>query len=153
MWMVDGFCVLERRSVTMPLPRREPAWHDLGVANKLIDLVKAMDRCWVERRYDDLASYIAEDIIMVAPGGQARLEGLRSAIDSYREFMSRSDVRRYETSGYTVTERGVAAVVEYAWEMAWDSQGVSNEASGREVLALARRDGAWRVFWRMQLPG
>jgi hypothetical protein len=119
----------------------------------LITFVQAMDRCWMERRYDDLASYIAEEVVMVAPGGQGRMEGLDAAVESYREFMSRSHVDRYETSGHIVTERGDAAVVEYGWDMEWESDGAGHSASGREILMLARRGGAWRVVWRTQLSG
>ena len=114
-------------------------------------VVTAMDRCWLDRRYDDLAQYIAADVVMVAPGGQGRMLGLAAAIDSYREFMGRAEVSRYETSDIRVTERGDAAVVEYAWDMAWSDGGERHEATGREVLMLARREGEWRVVWRTQL--
>jgi ketosteroid isomerase-like protein len=123
------------------------------MSEDLIAFVEAMDLCWIQRRYGDLASYIAGDVVMAAPGGRGRIEGLESAADSYREFMERAQLHRYRTSGHTVTERGDAAVVEYDWDMAWDSDGSSHDATGREVLVLSRCDGDWRVVWRTQLPG
>jgi ketosteroid isomerase-like protein len=118
----------------------------------LIAFVESMDRCWIERRFDDLAAYVAADVVMVAPGGHTRMNGLAAAIDSYREFMGRSLVRRFATSDHIVTERGDAAVVEYKWEMAWESDGTAHDATGSEILMLARRDGAWLVIWRTQRP-
>jgi ketosteroid isomerase-like protein len=118
----------------------------------LIAFVESMDRCWTERRFDDLAAYLSRDVVMVAPGGRARSEGLPAAIDSYREFMARSQIERFSPSGFTVTERGVTAVVEYGWDMAWHSEGVSHEATGRELLVLTRMAEGWRVIWRTQLP-
>jgi ketosteroid isomerase-like protein len=118
----------------------------------LIAFVESMDRCWIERRFDDLAGYIADDVVMVAPNGQSRMNGLPAAIESYREFMDRSRVRRFVTSDHVVTERGDAAVVEYKWEMTWESDGAAHDATGSEVLVLARRGGAWRVIWRTQRP-
>ena len=123
------------------------------MSEDLIAFVEAMDRCWMERRYDDLESYIAGDVVMVAPGGQGRIEGLDAAADSYREFMERAQVHHYRTSGHLVTLRGDAAIVEYGWDMGWDSDGSSHSATGREVLVLSRRDGNWRIIWRTQLPG
>ena len=99
----------------------------------------------MERRYGDLESYIASDVVMVAPGGQGRIEGLDAAADSYREFMERAEVHHYRTLRHVVTLRGDAAVVEYGWDMAWDSDGSSHSATGREVLKLSRRDGNWRM--------
>jgi ketosteroid isomerase-like protein len=118
----------------------------------LIAFVESMDRCWIERRFDDLPGFIADDVVMVAPGGQTRVTGLPAAIDSYREFMERSVVRRFATSDHIVTERGDAAVVEYQWEMAWENDGAAHDAVGSEILMLARRGGAWRVIWRTQRP-
>lgn len=118
-----------------------------------VAFVGEMDRCWMERRFDALARYLADDVVMVAPGGQIRMNGIDAAVGSYREFMSRSEVTRYETSDCIVTERGDAAVVEYGWDMAWESGGETHEATGREVLVLACRAGEWRVVWRTQISG
>lgn len=125
------------------------------MAEDLAAFVAAMDRCWLERRFDDLANYLAEDVVMVGPGG-GRVEGLASAVESYREFMSRSRIAHFAARDHAVTLRGDTAVVEYGWDMAWESgaesAGERHEASGREVLVLARRADGWRVVWRTQLP-
>jgi ketosteroid isomerase-like protein len=122
------------------------------VANNLITLIEEMDRCWRERRFDDLAAYLAAEVVIVAPDGKHRVDGLEAAIASYREFMSRSEVHRFQASNYIVTERGSAAVVEYQWDMAWEDHGSMHEATGRELLVLGRYPSGWRVIWRMQLP-
>lgn len=122
------------------------------MADELIAFTNEMDRCWMERRFTDLSTYIADDVVMVSPGGEQRMEGLNVAVESYREFMSRCSVSRFRTFDHVVTHRGPAAVVEYAWDMAWSDQGADHEAKGREVLALVQRDNGWRVVWRTQLP-
>jgi ketosteroid isomerase-like protein len=118
----------------------------------LVELTKAMDRCWIERRFDDLRAYIDNDVVMVAPGGRQRMNGLAAAIDSYRAFMERSSVERYETRDHQVAVGGDAAVVEYGWTMVWESGGTRHDGKGREVLVLSRRHGDWKVIWRTQLP-
>jgi hypothetical protein len=122
------------------------------MADGLIAFTREMDRCWMERRFSDLSAYLANDVVMVAPGGKQRVEGLEASIESYREFMSRSEVSRFHTYAHVVTERKAAAVVEYDWDMAWNDQSADHEAKGREVLVLARYDHGWRVVWRTQLP-
>jgi ketosteroid isomerase-like protein len=116
----------------------------------IVSHVQAMDRCWLERRFDDLKSYLAEEVVFVAPNGHRRA-GRDAAIESYREFMSRSEVRRCDISEPVVTRQGDTAVTEYGWDMAWDSEGQSYEAKGREVLVLSRTPAGWLVIWRTQL--
>jgi ketosteroid isomerase-like protein len=121
------------------------------MSDDLITFTHEMDRCWMERRFSDLSSFIADDIVVVAPGGRQRVKGLDAAMHSYDEFMRRCTVSRFGTSNHIVTERGATAVVEYEWGMAWSDEGVAHEAMGREILALARGDKGWRVIWRAQL--
>jgi ketosteroid isomerase-like protein len=117
---------------------------------EIVAQISAMDRCWLERRFADLKSHLTEDAVFVTPNGR-RVLGRDAAVESYREFMSRSQVHRYQASEPMVTQKGDTAVAEYGWDMAWDSDGQSYEAKGREVLVLAREDGAWSVIWRTQL--
>ena len=119
----------------------------------LVAFARNLDRCWLEQRFDELAAYLAPDIVFVAAGGAARLEGREAAVQSYRAFMERSRILRFEASGHEVTESGDAAVVEYGWDMAWESDGEEHAAQGREVLVLSRTGGRWCAIWRMQLSG
>lgn len=116
----------------------------------LIAFTKAMDRCWIERRFGDLSQYA--DVVLVAPGGKQSIEGLDASVESYREFMSRSEVNGFDSYGHVVTQRGAAAVVEYDWRMNWNNGRAEHDATGREVLVLARNDSGWRAVWRTQLP-
>jgi ketosteroid isomerase-like protein len=122
------------------------------MAESLIAFIESMDRCWLERRHGDLASYLADDVVFVAPGGKQRVEGLAQAVESYRAFMESSQVQRYQPANHTLVRRGDSAVVEYDWHMTWESGGEAFDAKGREVLVLAHQENGWRVIWRMQLP-
>ena len=123
------------------------------MADALIPFVEAMDRCWIEHRFDDLSAFLAPDVILVSPDGKTRLTGLSAAVESYRAFMACAKIERFDSRDHVVTERGDAAIVEYRWDMAWRSDDAAHEAAGREILVLARRDGAWRIVWRTQLSG
>jgi hypothetical protein len=128
------------------------------VREGLISFVERMDRCWIERRFNDFRDYLDHDVVMVAPGcgdGGAgrphRIAGSERVVESYRDFMIGSAVQRFTTSDHYVTERRPAAVVEYRWGMAWTA-GSEQEATGRKILVLQKADGRWRVIWTMQLP-
>jgi len=120
---------------------------------EFISIAESLDRCWMEGRFDDLESFLAEDVVFVAPGGKYRGEGLAQAIESYRQFTSNAQVNRFKTSDHVVTLRGDTAVVEYQWEMSWISAGAEHNETGRDVLVVSRRDDKWRVVWRTQIPG
>ncbi|WP_299323512.1 nuclear transport factor 2 family protein [Parasphingopyxis sp.] len=117
----------------------------------LADFAVAMDRCWQDGRFDDLKDYLDENIVIVAPRGSARIVGIEAAIESYRGFMARAEVERYETGDTIITESGNTAILEYRWSMTWKTEDERHEADGREVLALNRSGNAWKAVWRMQI--
>jgi len=113
---------------------------------------EAMDRCWRERRFEDLSRFMAPDVVMVAPNGD-RIEGRHAAADSYRSFMERCEVDRFQVSDEHVVHREATAVIDYRWSMDWREGEQISAAEGRELLVLSHGSEGWRVVWRTQLPG
>ncbi len=118
---------------------------------EFVSFVKALDQCWLQGHPEDLASYLAEDVVFVAPGGSVRSTGIECAIESYRQFRAQATIQSFETSDYAVTERGGTAVVEYAWRMSWAAGGKDRAETGRDILVLSLKGDAWRVIWRTQI--
>jgi ketosteroid isomerase-like protein len=119
---------------------------------EFVSFVKALDQCWVQGRLQDLTSYLADDVVFVAPGGKFRREGIAYAIESYRRFTEQARIDRFETWDYFVAHRGDAAIVDYVWDMAWAAGGAEHQETGRDILVLAHRNENWRVVWRTQVP-
>ncbi len=113
---------------------------------------QAMDQCWMESRFNDLKKFLAEDVVLVAPGGSPRLEGIMPVIESYRQFMTYAQVRLFRSRDHVVTTRRETAIGEYAWEMTWVAEGIEHLDEGREILVLVRGKNQWRVAWRTQIP-
>ncbi|MBV8865138.1 MAG: nuclear transport factor 2 family protein, partial [Acidobacteriaceae bacterium] len=84
---------------------------------EFISISRALDDCWMQDRLEDLRSFLADDVVLVAPGGKPRIIGITEAIESYRQFTTYAEINRFQTSDYAVAWRGDTAVVEYEWEM------------------------------------
>jgi len=125
-------------------------------AREVREVIAGIGAAWQGRRYDDLARYFDDDVVIAQPGFQGRVSGRAACIASYREFMERSTIDRYAESPATVDVFGETAVATYRWEMAWTSNGVARHDAGHDVLVLHRGGSAkaprWRVVWRTLLP-
>lgn len=122
---------------------------------ELIYFSSALDRCWLDRRFDELAYFFAPDVVLVAPEANVRLTGLSAVIDSYRSFMSNVEIETFAPGHHRPHHAGDTAVIEYDWTIIWRPAGQDQASTenGRETLVLAKRDGNWRAIWRLQLPG
>jgi hypothetical protein len=110
----------------------------------------ALSTAWRERRYDDLAGFLAEDMVFTLPGFGGRLEGATAVVASYREFMERVTLTAYEEQAPTVDVWGETAVASFRWEMTWLAGGVPNQGAGHDLFVFRRAAAgeSWRAVWR-----
>ena len=148
---------MNARDGSMPPGADERAAHDAGEADRVRRVVARISAAWQACRFDDLASCFDAEMVIVAPGFQARVEGRAACVETYREFMERVRVTEYHESEPAVHVWGATAVASYRWEMAWDAGGTPNRDTGHDVLVFRRvQDGPdqpWRAVWRTIVAG
>jgi hypothetical protein len=107
---------------------------------------------WTECRFDELHDCFNENVVIVSPDLNRRVEGRDACIASYRDFMSQAQVDAYHEDPPTIDIWNDTAVAAYRWTMHWSMGGQSHDESGHDIFAFARRDGKWRAVWRLLLP-
>ena len=116
--------------------------------------VTALSEAWRHRRYDQLRTLFADDIVFALPGFQGRLEGATAVVASYREFMDRATLTEYREDPPAIDVWGDTAVVSFRWDMGWLAAGVSNRGAGHDVFIFRWTLGGpnaasgWRAIWR-----
>jgi hypothetical protein len=116
------------------------------------EVVAAINRAWLERRFDDLGTHFDEAIVMVAPDGVLRVNGRVDGVRTFEEFMRRATVEHFEVFDVTVDAWGDAAVATYDFDIIFELGGQRFDESGRELWVFAGDGGTWRARWRTQLP-
>ena len=113
-----------------------------------------LSAAWQARRYDELATLLADDMVFALPDFGGRLEGGAAVVASYREFMERITLTAYREDAPTIDVWGDTAVVSYRWEMAWLAGGVANDESDYDVFVFRRMANSdagtepWLAVWR-----
>jgi len=133
------------------MPLTSPEIDHPDAASEVRRALGALSAAWQERRYDDLALLLADDMVFALPGFAGRLEGAVAVVASYREFMDRVTLTSYRESAHAVDVWGETAVASYRWEMAWLAGGVPNQEAGHDVFVFRRAAGSggiWRAVWR-----
>jgi hypothetical protein len=111
--------------------------------------LRKLSSAWQNRRYDELASLLDENIIMVLPAFSGRLEGREAVVNSYREFMETATVSDYQEDLPTIDVWGDTAIASYYWEMTWLGAGKIEQAAGYDAFVFSRNgDGLWHAVWR-----
>src|SRR3954447_23863719 len=95
------------------------------------ETLRRINEAWLDGRPHDLLPLIHPEITMVLPGFAGRIRGARSFIIGFEEFCRRSRVHSYQEREQQVDVIADTAVASLRFEMVYEREGASYQATGR----------------------
>jgi ketosteroid isomerase-like protein len=124
------------------------------VSNALTDsdaiakIIERINEAWRAKRYDEIGTFVAEDVVIAPPGSPNRICGRDAYVKSYREYDATATTLEFTTDSPLVDIVADVAVAVTAFRVAYQlGQEVYHE-SGRDLLVFGRTSAGWRVVWR-----
>ena len=115
-------------------------------------VVAGISTAWRAGRISELHDFFADDVVLIAPGARARVQGRVAVVETYREFAENTATQDYRELALALDVFGDTAVATYRYEIEWTRDGAQNKEAGSDVLVLSRRAGKWKVVWRTIVP-
>jgi ketosteroid isomerase-like protein len=115
-------------------------------------VVAGISTAWRARRVNELHDFFADDVVLIAPGARARIQGRAAVIETYREFAENTAAQDYRELDLSVDVFGATAVATYRYEIQWIRDGAQFREAGTDVLVLGKPTGKWKVVWRTICP-
>ena len=110
-----------------------------------------LNKAWRRKRFDQLAECFADDIVMKGPGLKELCRGRDVLVQSYSDFMQKSELTDYSESNHFVHEWGDTAVAGFDWSMSWIQDGKTDQGSGQDMFVFERRGDRWIAVLRVML--
>ncbi len=112
------------------------------------DVLKKINESWLQKNYDMLGSFLADDVVMVPPGSSDRIRGREAYVQSYRDYDAVAQTTEFLSGEPQIDLFGDIAVVLLPFFVAYDLQGAVYNEHGKEALVLSRSSGNWQILWR-----
>lgn len=138
--------------IRRPPPTREGRGDIPRDARDVHEAVKQINAVWLSGRVARLSEFMLNDVVMVAPMFEARVEGMRAAVDSFQTFIRNARVHAFRESELQVDVWEDSAMATFRFDMTYDFGGGTYEDAGRELWLFVRVDKRWRLAWRHQVP-
>jgi hypothetical protein len=116
-------------------------------------IVWEIEQAWLERRPEDLARWLHEDVVIAPPGFTGHVRGRSAAAASYEEFAASATVRAADFADADVQLWGDVAVATCRFDVEYELRGERCRDTGWDVLVLRRTADTWQVLWRTVVPG
>ncbi|MDR7545230.1 MAG: nuclear transport factor 2 family protein [Armatimonadota bacterium] len=115
-------------------------------------LVEEINAAWVGGRPERLAAYFHEDMVIISPRFQDRVEGRDTCVASYGEFVAGTRIHHYHATDPDVHVVGDAAVATYRYAITYSIDTTDFQEVGWDVWVFVRVSGAWQAIWRTVVP-
>jgi uncharacterized protein (TIGR02246 family) len=119
-------------------------------AEEVSRALSAINQAWLEGRPRDLSALFDPKIVTLVPGG-VRVEGREALVQSFVDMCENARVHAFEERDRQVDVFGDAAVASVAFTIAYEREGASYRATGRDVWVFSRREEGWRAVYRTML--
>jgi uncharacterized protein (TIGR02246 family) len=115
-------------------------------------LVEEINAAWVTGQPERLAAYFHEDMVIVSPRFQERVEGRDACVASYGELVGSARIHHYHATEPHVHVVGDAAVATYRYAITYAVDTTDFQEAGWDVWVFARVGAAWQAIWRTIVP-
>lgn len=119
--------------------------------NDIDAFVREMNRSWVEGRFEDLARYFDEQVVMLLPGTGKAMVGVGPMVESYREFCAMAHVQRFEIDEIATFPFGDHLMCHAHFTGDYEIPSGRFREEGLEIYAIAVSESSPRILWRTQM--
>ena len=119
--------------------------------NEVRQALDSLNHAWRTRRFDIFDQLFDDDIVMKGPGLKELARGRGPVVQSYVDFMQKSDVTDYTESNHFVHSWGHTAIAGFDWSMTWVQNGKTDQGSGQDMFVFERRRDRWIAVLRVML--
>jgi Domain of unknown function (DUF4440) len=115
--------------------------------DEIFNIIKNINRTWLEGRTEDLRRFFHNDIITISPDYKNRLEGIDNVIKSYKDFFENSKTYEFEESDFHIELFDKTATADYLYQITYEINHKKYTGNGREVWVFSKTD-KWQGVWR-----
>ena len=125
--------------------------HESADSQAVAETLRRINEAWLDGRPHDLLPLVHPEITMVFPGFAGRIQGAASFLAGFEEFCRTARVHSYQEHDRQIDVVADTAVASFRFEMVYEREGSSYQATGRDLWVFTRQSGGWLAVWRTML--
>jgi hypothetical protein len=115
------------------------------------EVMREINRTWLEKRIDDLIPFFHEEIMMVFPGFSGTITGRKQFLDGFRDFVDHAVVNEFREEDYQTDIAGNTAVISFNFAMDYERAGKRYHSTGRDLWVFEGKADSWIAVWRTMI--
>ena len=122
-----------------------------GSQKEILNLIKNINKAWLEGRIKDLKNFFHQNIVMISPDFNNRLTGLDEVIESYKDFCNNSKIYSFDESDFHIEVFDKTATADYLFHIVYEINDKKYDGTGREIWTFANLNNRWLAVQRFMI--
>jgi ketosteroid isomerase-like protein len=110
--------------------------------------MRRINGLWLAGNVDELESLIDPDIVMALPQSDQWIAGRSALFAGFRDFCENATLKEFKESAHRVEVAGDTATATFKFEMTYERNGRTFNASGRDLWIFTNRGESWIAVLR-----
>jgi hypothetical protein len=115
---------------------------------EILNLIKSINKTWLEGRIEDLRNFFHQNIVMISPDFNNRLTGSDEIIKSYKDFYNSSKTYGFNESDFHIELFDKTATADYLYHIIYEINNKKYNGTGREVWVFTNIKNHWFAVQR-----
>ena len=113
--------------------------------------VREMNRTWQEGRFDDLAQYFHQRVVMLLPGSLQAEQGVEPMVESYRGFSAMAKIHRFDLTDVGLFPFENVVMCHARFTVDYEIPSGRFEEEALEIYAVDTAGQVPKILWRTQM--
>src|SRR5262249_4289479 len=117
----------------------------------VLQMLEQLNQAWKSRKFEELHQYFDDNIVMLGPGLKELVRGREGLVQSYVDFMTKSQLIEYRESNHFAHDFQTSAVAGYDWSMTWTEGDKTAGGGAQDFFVSEQRVGGGFAFFGLML--
>ncbi len=115
------------------------------------EVLRRINRAWLDGKVEDLAPLLHPEIVMAFPGFSGSVAGRDQFLAGFKDFCEHAKIQDFREHDHQCDVAGRTAVLTFRYEMVYERSGERYRATGRDFWIFENHGDHWLAVWRTML--
>ncbi|MDX1438952.1 MAG: nuclear transport factor 2 family protein [Rubricoccaceae bacterium] len=113
--------------------------------------IRELNDTWRAQRYEDLASFFHNDVVLLPPGSEEPVESVEAIVESYRQFGASATIHSFTIEQIRVYDFKTVALCQMGFDIDYEIESGRYREHGMEVYVVENSGHDPKIIWRTQV--
>ena len=116
--------------------------------DRIKHIIRIINDAWYHQDYQVMEGLFSDSVIFRSPDFKHQIQGKEVCIQTFRDFMNKAIVSKFEIDNISVNFLERTALATYQFIIEYEMNNKFIKESGTDIIVFEETEGNWLLSWR-----